>query len=114
MLKGIPVTLMVKTQTGVDPASRPIYSWEPVTVENVLVAPASDDEVLSTLNLTGRRAEYVLGIPKTDAHTWEGQRVRFFGETWEVIGIPTKGIDDLIPGPWNKKVKVERFGKAEN
>ena len=102
MLKGIPVTLLVKTQTGLDPASRPIYSWEPVTVENVLVAPTSDEEVLSTLNLTGRRAEYVLGIPKTDAHTWE------------VIGIPTKGIDDLVPGPWNKKVKVERFGKAEN
>ena len=69
MLKGIPVTLLVKTQTGLDPASRPIYSWEPVTVENVLVAPTSDEEVLSTLNLTGRRAEYVLGIPKTDAHT---------------------------------------------
>ena len=101
MLKGIPVTLLVKTQTGIDPASRPLYSWEPVTVENVLVAPLTDEEVLSTLNLTGRRAVY-------------HQRVQFFGETWTVIGIPTEGIDDLIPGPWNKKVKVERFGKAEN
>lgn len=109
MLKGIPVTLLVKTQTAVDPASRPIYSWEPVTVENVLVAPMSEVDSTQGLLPTGHRAVYHLAIPKDDAHTWEGQLVQFFGNTWAVVGIPTRGIDALIPGPWNQKVAVELY-----
>lgn len=112
MLKGITVQLLERTQTGIDGFNRPIYTETPVDVENVLVAPLSDEEVLDTLNLTGRRATYQLGIPKTDNHTWEGHRVRFFGETWRVIGKPTRGIDELLPLNWNMKVKVESC--AEN
>lgn len=111
MLQGITVQLLERTQTGIDGFNRPIYTETPVDVENVLVAPLSDEEVLDTLNLTGRRATYQLGIPKTDNHTWEGHRVRFFGETWQVIGIPTEGQSELIPLSWNKKIKVERYGK---
>lgn len=107
MIKGITVTLYEKSQTGVDAFNRPIYTETPVDVENVLVAPMSDEEILDTLNLTGRRAKYQLGIPKGDAHTWEGNTVAFFGEKWRVIGQPTIGIDGLIPLAWNKKVKVE-------
>lgn len=35
--------------------------------------------------------------------------MQFFGATWAVLGIPTMGIDELIPGPWNKKVVVELY-----
>ena len=55
----------------------------------------------------GRRAVYILGLPKGDTHRWEGCRVRFFGEVWRVIGKPTEGIEHLIPLQWNRKVKVE-------
>ncbi len=110
-LKGIPVTLLERVQTGVDGFNRPIYTETPVTVENVLVAPLSDEEILDTLNLTGRRAKYQLGIPKTDTHVWEGKKIKMFGETWRVIGKPTQGIDDLIPLEWNKKVKVESLAQ---
>ena len=106
-MKGITVTLYERTQTGTDPANRPVYTETAVPVENVLVAPLSDDEILETLNLTGKRARYQLGIPKGDTHTWEGNKVAFFGETWRVIGHPTEGIEALIPLQWNKKVKVE-------
>ncbi len=106
-MRGITVTLYERTQTGTDPANRPIYTETPVPVENVLVAPLSDEEVLQTLDLTGRRARYQLGIPKGDTHTWENCRVAFFGEVWRVIGHPTEGIDELIPLAWNKKIKVE-------
>ena len=110
MLKGRTITLLRRQQTGVDAFNRQTYTETPVQVENVLIAPLSDQEVLDTLNLTGRKAVYQLGIPKGDTNDWENQRVQFFGETWRVIGIPLEGQEELIPLGWNKKVKVERYG----
>lgn len=112
LLKGITVRLLQKYQIGVDEINEPIYEEEPIEVENVLIAPLSDEEIIDTLNLTGRRAVYQLAIPKTDNHNWENQRVEFFGEVWQVIGKPVKGIDYLIPLDWNMKVKVEGIGGA--
>lgn len=109
VIKGITVVLKSVTQTDVDGFNRPVYTTADVAVDNVLVAPVSDTEVLDTLNLTGRKAVYQLGIPKGDTHDWENRDVVFFGETFRVIGMPTKGIDELIPLAWNKKVKVERI-----
>ena len=118
MLKGVPVILLQKQETGeVDAFNRPILEEIPVEVPNVLIAPAQSGgaEIVDTLDLTGRKAEYKLAIPKADTHEWAGQRVRFWGKTWEVIGTPTRGIDDLIPGPWNMIVLVEGIhGKASD
>lgn len=110
-MRGITVTLFQRTQVGTDPFNRPIYMDTHVDVENVLVAPAETggDELLDALNLTGRKAVYTLAIPKGDTHNWENARVDFFGESWRVIGIPTEGIEELIPLQWNRKVKVERI-----
>ena len=108
-MRGIPVTLYEVTQSGTDAFNRPIYTETPVTVDNVLVAPLTDEEIVETLNLTGKRARYQLGVPKGDTHEWANRRVSFFGEDWRVIGHPTEGIDDLIPLQWNKKVKVESY-----
>ena len=110
-MKGITVTLLKRTESGTDAFNRPIYTETEVPVNNVLVSPtdAGGDELLSALDLTGRKAVYTLAIPKGDTNVWEGNRVKFFGETWQVIGIPTKGIDALIPLDWNLKVQVERI-----
>lgn len=114
MIRGITVTLYERVQTGRDEFDRPTYTETPVEVENVLVAPVDDQEVLQTLNLTGKRARYQLGIPKGDTHQWENCRVSFFNEMWRVIGHPTEGIEALLPLSWNKKVKVESItGGAE-
>lgn len=107
--------MLSKRQNGTDAFNRPVYAEDEISVENVLIAPVSDAEVLDTLNLTGRKAVYQLGIPKNDTHDWEGQRVRFFGETWRVIGKPVRGMDELIPLDWNLKVKVESIhGESTN
>ena len=47
--------------------------------------------------------------PEDPAEDWKNA-VRFFGETWQTIGFPQEGIEDLIPLSWNKKVLVERYG----
>lgn len=109
-MKGITVTLYDRIKTGVDELYHSIYTETPVEVENVLVAPMSSTEVLETYNLTGRKAVYQLGIPKGDTHEWAaGKKVRFFGEDWRIIGMPTLGIEVMIPLSWNTKVQVERY-----
>ena len=109
-MNGITVTLYDRTLVGADELNSPIYSETPVSVDNVLVAPLSSDQVLDTYNLTGRRAEYQLAIPKGDTHDWTaGKKVSFFGADWRIIGIPEEGIEYLIPLSWNKKVRVERY-----
>lgn len=109
MIKGIPVILKTVIQTGVDGFNRAIYDTADVIVDNVLVAPVSDEEIVNELNLSGRRAVYQLGIPKGDTHDWENREVVFFCETFRCIGMPTQGVDAMIPLWWNKKVKVERI-----
>lgn len=109
MIKGITVTLITRTQDGTDPMGAPIYKTSTTSVDNVLVSPTSSDDVVNQLSLTGRKAVYTLAIPKGDTNVWENQIVEFFGEQWRVFGIPTQGIDELIPLSWNKKVMVERY-----
>jgi hypothetical protein len=108
-MKGITVILYEVTPVGKDPFNEPVYGEVPVEVQNVLVSPASSTDILDATNLYGKTAVYTLGIPKGDAHEWEDRKVRFFDKDWHVFGIPTEGIDDLIPLAWNKKVMVERY-----
>lgn len=106
-LRGVTIQLLVKEQTGTDPLGIPQYAYKAKDVGNVLIAPLSGEEVLETINLTGRQATYQLAIPKGDTNVWEDQYVQFFGQTWRVIGKPIQGIDSLIPLAWNLKVRVE-------
>lgn len=106
MIRGITVTLLQLSRSGSSEA------WVPTDVDNVLVAPVMEVDSNVAMLHEGHRAVYHLAIPKSDAHDWEGQLVQFWGSTWSVIGIPTKGIDDLIPGPWNTKVTVELYRSA--
>lgn len=105
LIHGIPVTLL----TVDDAAAR---TWKTETVGNVLVSPYAETDGTRAMQPQGHNAVYHLAIPKTDGHKWEGALVQFFGCTWAVVGIPTMGIDHLIPGPWNKKVLVELYRTA--
>lgn len=108
-MRGITVTLYVKTQSGTDAFNRPVYTETATEVENVLVAPASDAEVVQALDMTGKRVVYNLAIPKSDSHDWEDCKVNFFGKDWRVINFEAGGIESLIPLDWNSKVQVARY-----
>ena len=110
IIKGTPVKLHVKTQSGVDSFKRPVYTDEIVIVDNVLIGSPSTEDVTSEMNLSGKRIAYTLGIPKGDSHDWVNAEVEFFGMKFRTIGIPTQGIEENIPLDWNKKVQVERYG----
>lgn len=55
LIKGIPVILYERTQTGEDAFHAPVYTETPVTVENVLITPVDNAAVVTDLQLTGRR-----------------------------------------------------------
>lgn len=109
MIKGMTITLYERTQTGIDAANRPIYEETPVTVDNVLVGAPSAEDVVNEFNLSGKRIAYTLGIPKGDTHDWTDRTVEFWGRKFRTVGIPTQGIDALIPLDWNMKVQVEAY-----
>ena len=62
LLKGITVNLITKVQNGTDAFNRPIEQEVITPVDNVLVAPLSDEseEILSELSLNGKKAKLVL------------------------------------------------------
>ena len=109
-IKGIQITLYERRQSGTDNFNAPVYTETPVTVENVLISPASSDDIVSESQLHGRRAEYELYIPKDDTHIWEDRIVEFFGEKWRTIGTSEQWMAGQLPLHWNKRIKVERYG----
>ena len=117
-MTGAPVKLYERVQAtaGTPPApvyddlNDPVYTYAtPVTVANVLIGQPSTDEVTSSISLYGKKAEFMLGIPKGDTHDWEDAKVEFFGETWQVFGTVIQGIEANVPTPWHHKVRVCRY-----
>lgn len=109
MLKGETVVLVNKIQTGVNRFREPIYKEKEIAVDNVLIAPTSSDDMPTEYHFDGKKTVYTLAIPKGDTNHWKDQVVKFWGESWRVIGEPTRGIEKLIPLNWNMKVMVERY-----
>ena len=109
LIHGITVILHEKTQTGKDAIGSPIYEVSRVAVDNVLVGQPVGDEIITNTDINGKKIEYMLGIPKGDAHKWEDSIVEFFGKKFETFGPVIEGIEDLIPGDWHKKIAVGRY-----
>lgn len=108
-MNGVSVSLTVKTPDGVDALGCAKYTETSVQVDNVLIAPVSEQEATETLNLTGRRAVRELHIPKGDTHVWEDTTVSYGGELWRTIGPVREYLEHLTPGPWNRSIQVERY-----
>ena len=107
-MRGVTVVLYERTQTGTDAFNDPVYTTVPVTVENVLVGQPTTDEITSSIDLYGKKIEYMLGIPKGDAHDWENTTVEIFGQIFQTFGATIQGIEENVPTPWHKKVRVCR------
>jgi hypothetical protein len=109
LIKGITVTLYERTQTGADAFGVPTYTETPVDVSGVLVAPTTDDAIVTDLQLYGKKSIYELYIPKGDNHNWTDVRVEFCGQMFRTFGANQKWIDANVPLKWNRRVKVERL-----
>ena len=110
-MKTTSVILYNEVDTGFrDKTNRPITEERATVVEDVLVAPVSTEDVVTTINLTGKTAVYQLAIPKGDDNDWENAKVLYKGKFYRTIGIPEEGMEENIPLKWNRKIKVERYG----
>lgn len=109
-MKGTTIQLVVKTQTGTDAFGASIYTEELINVDDVLVGQPTTDDITDTLQLYGKKIEYVLGIPKGDTHNWTDAEVIIWGQRFRTIGYPQTGIQENIPLRWGQNVKVERYG----
>lgn len=108
-IKGITVILHNKIQNGEDPFGNPIWEENSISVDNVLVSPTDSSDVLTEMQISGKRSAYTLCIPKGDTNKWENSEVEFFGERFRTIGIPKQYIEELLPLYWNKQIEVERY-----
>lgn len=102
--------LYEKIPDGTDALNAPVYTENPVVVQNVLVMPVSSEDAADALRLFGKLEEYELCIPKGDTHVWEDSRVDFFGQSFLTVGFAQEYIEANLPLGWNKKIKVVRYG----
>jgi hypothetical protein len=109
-MKGTTVQLVVKTQSGTDPFGAPIYTEELVDVPDVLVGSPTTDDVTDSLNLYGKKIEYMLGIPKGNTNNWTDTDVIIWGSRYRTFGYPITGEQANIPLRWGQNVRVERYG----
>lgn len=112
-MKGTTIQLLEKVQTGVNPVNEPIIVEHWIEVAGVLVGQPTTDDVTNTLQLYGKRVEYVLGIPKGDTHNWVDTEIILpapFTGHFRTIGYPITGEPENIPLGWGQNVKVERYG----
>lgn len=108
-IKGKTVVLYETTQVGEDEFGQPIYEETPTEIQNVLIQPADNDDVISELEINGKHIAYILHIPKKDTHDWRDKTVEFYGEKWKTYGDCQIYDPDMTPLEWNKKVMVERY-----
>lgn len=106
-MRGIKVILHEKIENGRDPFGVPVFDEIVSEVDNVLVSPSGDNEIVNAMQLYGKHLVYTLGIPKGDKHNWENAEVEFFGRKFRTFGGIEEGQEELVPTPWHKKVKVE-------
>jgi hypothetical protein len=110
MIKGITITLWTKTETGRDVFNHPIEELTSETISDVLVAPASTEDLPANIDLETAKSLYTMALPKGDAHDWHAvDHVEFLGHSWKIIGYELEGIEDNIPLRWNRKVTVARY-----
>jgi hypothetical protein len=109
-MKGTTIQLVVNTQSGTDPFGAPIYTEELVDVPDVLVGSPTTDDITDSLNLYGKKIEYMLGIPKGDTHNWTDAEVIIWGNRYRTFGYPITVEQANIPLRWGQNVRVERYG----
>ena len=109
LIKGTKVILFEKKKVGVDDFGADVFSEKPVTVGNVLIAPASSTDATSSTQLSAKTAIYDLHIPKGDAHNWEDSKVEFYGSVWHTVGRCLRWASENVPGDWDRKIQVEIY-----
>lgn len=107
LLSGQTVNLHIKTEAGFDPFGAPVCVEDIVAVDNVIIAPTSENDLQNDIQMYGKASTYTLHIPKGDTHDWANTIVEFWGKRWKTFGTVVMYQEELLPLEWNAKVKVD-------
>lgn len=110
MLKGTTILLHKFTYTewnAFGEASQPIE--EVTVIEDCLVAPSTAQDMEESMNLFGKRATYVLALPKGNADNFTNNEVEWLGHRFKVVGTPIEGVEANVPTRWHRKVYLEEL-----
>lgn len=99
LLTGTTVTVLTPA-TSYDEHMEEVRTWEPTTVDNVLVAPGSTADVTDTDRPSGTRVDVTFGFPKTFSARLRGCRVQVGERTYDVIGDPVPNMAENCPTQW--------------
>lgn len=108
-MTGETVTITQRSEVGRDGFNNPIFEDTETDVENVLVAPATGDDVIESVRPEGSEVKYTLYFPKTFVGKLENERVKVRGDWLDVIGCPDCFDLNNCPTDWNMVVKVGVF-----
>lgn len=107
--KGKTITLINHEEVARDELNNPVYNDIETQVDNVLWSTSLTDDIINSTNLNGRKEVLILAIPKGDTHKWEDQHVIIEGKKYHIFTPAKKGIDELVPSPWNCQYLCERY-----
>lgn len=65
MMIGEAVSVLRRSQSGIDEMGDPIFEWTGESVQNVLVRPLSGSDMSDQLHPSGVKVEYSLAFPKS-------------------------------------------------
>lgn len=101
------VRLILKEKCGVDGFGKPIYIEKEKEIPGVLVETLDSQDVTGSTNLSGKRIEYKLHIPKGDTNVWENTFVYIRKQRCRTVGRAEEYINP--PLDWNKTIKAEYY-----
>lgn len=108
MIHGETVYVSALAASGTDRLGNPARAYaEPVAVPNVVVAPATDEQ-LDDAHPDGMRCVYTLHFPRGYGESLRGAKVTVRGDDFHVMGDPAPYTEANVRGPWTMPVRVGR------
>ncbi len=101
-------TVIVRTPSiGYDEHTEEVITWTEEHIQNVLVAPASTEDLEGIQRAYGVKLAFTLGFPKTFSHSLRGCEIIVRGITCRVIGDPQPNAIKNCPTAWWYTAHVE-------
>lgn len=76
--------------------------YEPVEVNNVLVAPTATTDIEGNQRLAGDSTTLSFYLPKEFTESLRGALIELDGRRYEIQGDPVPYPSDLTPGEWDR------------
>jgi hypothetical protein len=110
MIKGSRIEIHNPIETGTDTFNIPTTKWGlEAVLGDVLVAPASTQDVEGTIRPNGDEITMDFYIPKTYTASLRGRQIHHQGNIYEVIGDPQPYPEENTPTRWNRVVHARKI-----